>query len=274
MSTVAVLVIAGTGRPYLLAALSSLVSQNFGDWEAVVVECCADPTATQMVHECVAKIADERIRLVNYPDDRSYPPRAAKKWNFALTQCTAPLVAFLDDDDAKGDGWLEAMCRPLLESPELATTISWGRVIDKNGNVGGPVFGRPSLNLEVLTRPEFITTGQIVVRRTALAEIGAFDEDLLCSEDWDLALQLARFPWRYVDSVSCYKRDDVNNACYHPEVGGHTQNALRRIVSKHGLAPSTCEGCGSTAITFVRAVSGKGFRLWCGADCARRSLGE
>jgi glycosyltransferase involved in cell wall biosynthesis len=269
---VSILIIAGTGRPYLRAALDSLRQQDLSDWEALIIECCVNETDSDRVRATIAEVADDRMRLMDYPSERGYPPYASRKWNFGLKSCAAPLIAFLDDDDEKGPGWLSAMCAPLVAQEQLATTLSWGFNIDSAGAEHGRLFVKPSLSWQALTKPDFVTTGQVVVRRSIIDEISGFDEALACAEDWDLFLRLSKHPWHYVDSVQARKRDRCDNACYHPEVGGHTQEALRRIITKHNLAPDCCEGCGSTMITFVRAVPNKGFRLWCGADCARRRL--
>lgn len=262
---VSVLVIAGTGRPYLAAALRSLVEQDARDWEAVVLP-CAPSEDMPAVERQVAEVLDERVRVVSYDGPRGgFPPYASRKWNCALASARGSLVAFLDDDDMKDAGWLRAMTAPFALE-DLAATVCSGTCVDTVGARHGAVFGMPSLDRAALVeRCGFVTTGQLMVRRAVLNAIGGFDEALGCAEDYDLCIRLSDRPWLFVAQAKCLKRDSRDNACYHSDVSGHTQAALRRILQKIG-APETCRGCGggfaSPDEPFVWAVPDVGFRLW------------
>ena len=246
---ISVLVIAGTGRHYLSAALGSLVAQDMCEWEAIVVECCDTADDTAKIHAQIQEVHDDRIRLFPYDAERGWPPYASRKWNWALKRAAGSLVAFLDDDDMKGPGWLGAMCAPLVGDDSIDVTLCRGRTIDKDGNEIGPFFGHPSLDYNVLLTPSPITTGQLVIRRRTLKDVGGFDGDLPCSEDWDLCLRLSKYSWRYIEHVVMMHRVNVDNACYHPTVDHFTKEALRTIIFKHGLAMDRCWRCGASKDT-------------------------
>ena len=265
-STVSVLTIKGTGRPYLSSALRSLVNQDLREWESVVIDSCSKPEDSLMVARQVAEVADDRVKILRYDGPGGFPPYASKKWNFGISRSVGGLIAFLDSDDMKGPGWLSAMCGPLIADKSLSATLSSGHVIDSAGTIRSGLFREPSLDLAYLLGPNFVTTGQIVVRRSVIEAMGGFDESLGCSEDWEFCLRLSKMSWRHVDGIKCLKRETGDNACYHPNVVEYTQDVLRRIISKHGIAPGSCHECGKRFpegyAPFVWAVAGLGFRLW------------
>ncbi len=208
---VSILVIAGTGRPYLESALRSLVSQDVGNWEAIVLECCEHDYDRKNVLDQVEKVSDSRVRVVRYDGAYGFPPFASKKWNFGLRYTNGELIGFLDDDDMKEQDWLRRMSYPFNDA-SLSTTICGGYVVDKYGVRQGRLFGEPSFDRAVLLLPNFTSTGQMIVRRSTIDDIGGFDESLGCAEDWDFCIMLSNFPWKYVDGVSCLKRDSVNTS--------------------------------------------------------------
>lgn len=278
---VSVLVIAGTGRPYLGAALGSLVAQDMPDWEAIVVECCDEVADTAIVNQQLEPFAtDSRVKVVRSYGHPTYPPYASRKWNRALEAAAAPFVAWLDDDDCKEPNWISAMVAPLCARETVGATVCGGVCIDGNGVRHKAAFGQPSLDYGDLVAAKFVTTGQMMVRRSVLEDVGGFDEALGCSEDWDFCLRLAAsgIGWVFVESTRCLKREGVGNAVYHREASTLTQSALRYIVGKHGWSsPTHCHGCGKpfgSELPFVRAVPGEGFKLWHHDGCSQRFFNE
>jgi glycosyltransferase involved in cell wall biosynthesis len=278
LPVISILIIAGTGRPFLYSAIKSLVDQSEQNWEAIIVEACESDLDSRHVYEQIAKFSDPRIRSVAYSGNRAFPPHAAEKWNFASSLARGRFLAFLDDDDMKGDGWLHAMCEPLVDNYDLAATLSHGLNIDNAGNVTGSLFGSPSLDYKTLVAPNFVTTGQVVIRHSIFDAMGGFDKNLVCAEDWEFYLRLSNYPWVVVPGVFCLKRDSVGNSCYHMNIVEFTQEALRRIIRVHSLAPEVCHGCKKSFDNeqpFVRAVPGLGFRFWHHAgDCVSTFFSE
>lgn len=237
LALISIIVIAGTGRPFLGEALQSLVQQGVKDWEVVVVDATVAAWDTETVRKQVSEVPDGRVRLARYlGSEVGFPPYASRKWNFGLRATTGDLVAFLDDDDMKGDDWLQNMSEPLVQNASLAATICRGVSIDDKSRQTGALPWDASLNRGSLLAGNFVTTGQILVRRSVFAEIDGFDEDLGCAEDFEMCLRLSALPWAYVGGSVSLKRDKVGNACYHPDVVHWTQIALRRIAEKHGVS--------------------------------------
>lgn len=233
MSLISVLLIAGTGRPYLADAIRSLTCQDLSDWEAIVVEACADAKDTENVFRQIEEVGDSRVRVLSYEGDRRFPPYAGRKWNVALAHATGSFVSFLDDDDLKEENWFSAMLAPFLADSKLVTTLCDVISIDVFGNKQG-VMGA-SLDQKALLTPHFVTTGQMMIRRDVLQALGGFDAELPCSEDYDLALRLSVYPWVNVRTVNSLKRDGDRNASCHEDVIMYTRNALARIAKTRKL---------------------------------------
>lgn len=279
MPDISFIVLAGVDRPvYLKHALTSLLMQTSSDWEAIVVDACRDLKVFNSVCQTVVSYGDDRLKYVCYPKDEGvYPPYASRKWNFGIAQSSAPLIAWLDDDDKKQSTFVEEMTKPFREDPALDVAVCGGLLFDDGGGILGPAFGRPELTREALVNAKFITTGQMVVRRTAHDAISGFDEVLGCAEDYDYCLRLAGRRWRHIDGTTCLKRHSNDSASASPLVSGHTQVALRRIVVNQGIAEEICRYCSTSLVGiggFVRFSPGEGFRLFCGPHCAAPFFGE
>jgi GT2 family glycosyltransferase len=275
LTTVSVIVVVGREPTYLAFALSTLIGQDFSSWEAIIVDCCLLEEESVRVRTCVEQIADPRIRIVHYTHDDGTSLYISRKWNFGIAAACGDLIAWMDDDDGKGPGWLTAMCAP-FSNPLLAVTSSDGRMMDGDGNLSGVVFSSPADLNRIADDPAatFITTGQMVVRKSVFLQIGGFDEELACSEDFDLVLRICREPCLFIPSVLSWKRSG-GVSMNHARVGGDTQEALRRIVRKNKLADELCLHCKtafSDLFPYVAFVPKKvGF--FHGPPCTKKYLG-
>jgi len=86
--------------PLLVEALNSVIGQTFERWEAIVVDDCSDPAVDL---EFLRKTFGSRVRGIRHPLCRG---GAAAK-NTGIDAASAPVVAFLDDDDLYTPTYLE-----------------------------------------------------------------------------------------------------------------------------------------------------------------------
>lgn len=127
--------------------------------------------------------------------DRSKGPAAAR--NAGLAVCTTDLVAFLDSDVVPRKGWLEALlghfCDPAvaLVAPRIVALYQSDSVVARYEAV------RSSLDLGLREAPvvpfgtvSYVPSAAIICRRSALLEVGGFDESLVSGEDVDLCWRL------------------------------------------------------------------------------------
>lgn len=180
----AVDVIVATNRntPFLTEALRSVVAQSHTNWHLFVVDYGAPDTAA--LEATVRQVAPGAVVI-----RENAGPSAAR--NRGVSLGSAPVVAFLDDDDVWRSSRLESLIAALREAPDAVGAHSGARVIDSEGHVIGrraPTDGsRESMLSGEVPIPSLVT---LAVRRAAFERARGFDETLRWAEDDGLILDL------------------------------------------------------------------------------------
>ncbi len=136
------------------------------------------------------------VEVIRHPRARG----AAAARNTGLAACTTDFVAFLDSDVVPRRGWMEALlghfCDPAValaaprivglgRSEELVARYEAVRSSLDLGDREAPVVPYGSVS--------YVPSAAIICRRSALIEVGGFDETLSAGEDVDLC-------WRLLDA--------------------------------------------------------------------------
>ena len=171
---------------FLGAALNSIRSQTFYDWEVIVVNNFSEDDTIALVES----YDDPRIRLVNFANNGVIG--AARNYGLSLSQ--APWVAFLDSDDLWYPKKLEYSLNKLDQGYDLVCHAElWV----------GPGEKKRILRYGPETRAEYdsllfegncISTSAVVVKRKFLDQVGMFSDkaEFVTAEDYDLWLKLAK----------------------------------------------------------------------------------
>ncbi|WP_249124783.1 mycofactocin biosynthesis glycosyltransferase MftF [Saccharopolyspora erythraea] len=127
--------------------------------------------------------------------DRPRGAAAARNtgWRLASTE----LVAFLDSDITPEPGWLEAIL-PQFGDPQVVAVAprvrsqrtGWSPAERYEADFSRLDMGDGPAPVRPLSRVSYVPTAALVVRRSALADVAGFDEELRFGEDVDLVWRL------------------------------------------------------------------------------------
>jgi len=173
----------------LRRAIESVLVQTFTDYELIVV----DDGSTDDTEEILRGFSDRRMRVVR-SDVNQGAPQAR---NMGIEAARGEWVAFLDSDDEWLPQRLEVQMDLLARQSPGQAAVGYclcqvhecltGKVSQPQETLAeGDVFE----HLLGGRRPK--TTSAFIVRRSALLDIGGFDEDLSSGQDIDLLLRLSQ----------------------------------------------------------------------------------
>lgn len=189
-------------QAWLGETLDSIASQNFDDYEVIVID-DGSTDASLRVAEERESVSDGRIRVVSIGN--SGVPTAR---NVGMAQAHGDYFAFLDSDDAWLPGHLEKAMAAFEHDPDLGLVHANIERVDPHGrHLEVPVrhWHECDEPFETIAlRHEHVACSTAVVSRSAIEAVGDFDERFtgLGCEDRDLWLRIAdRFRIRYLDHI-------------------------------------------------------------------------
>jgi GT2 family glycosyltransferase len=210
--SVTALVLSYEGKALLDEVLPSLLAQTYPNLAVTVVDNGSTDGTEEHVRERWPQVGVLRL-------ERNVGVAAAL--NRGIESATGELVALLNNDIELNPHWLERLVAAVIEHPEAASVsgkmlrFAQRDVIDAAGdgmrwsgaafNRGGgePDRGQWERDEEVFSA----CAGAALYRRSALREVGPFDEDFFAyleDIDWGLRAQLLGFRSRYVPGAVGY----------------------------------------------------------------------
>lgn len=212
--------------------LASIFEQTYADYEVLVV----DDGSDDGTYETLASYGD-RIRYL-----RIQHAGASVARNAGMALARGDTVAFLDSDDRWTPTFLEKMTAALTAAPGAGFAYCDYAMFSRDGPVQ-PVCLAPDekINGDIfpkLLEGAFVCTGSLLIRRSALQQIGGFDPGLRIVHDWDLWLRLAhRYDAVYVDEPLLRIRRHAENLS-HDAVRIYVEN-LRVLGTLEARFPHT-----------------------------------
>ncbi|MGN6258040.1 MAG: glycosyltransferase family 2 protein [Solirubrobacterales bacterium] len=169
---------------YLGEAIESVLAQSYPELELIVVDDGSDDNS----YEVAARYPG--VRRLRQPNSGVAAAR-----NRGLGESEGAYVVFLDADDRLLPNALAAGMRELLAAPEAAFAAGRPRDIGRTGEVireaAQPLVSRDHY-LKLLEECFIWSGSSLVYRRPPLEAVGAFNEDRVAADDYELYLKLAR----------------------------------------------------------------------------------
>ena len=165
-------------------AIRGILSQTFTDFELIIL----NDGSTDDTEARILSFDDKRIRYFSL--DHAGLPKAL---NYGVAQAKSEIIVRHDSDDWSEPDRFALQVAHLEEDSDLTLIASAHNVVD----VGGELLGyKPTaiddLSLKkMLTRRSPFCHGSVAMRKSALAEVGGYNEAMLYSQDYDLWLRMA-----------------------------------------------------------------------------------
>ena len=173
----------------LVLAVRSALLQGDAIREVLVVDDNRDPDDEGKVQALLASIGDPRLV---YLRNRGKPGGSSSR-NVAIRQASAPMLAFLDDDDqwlpGKIDSQLAAMTPDMvgIDCGYVEYDETWGLMLEVRGEA------RLRSQKDLLAGYCPTSTSLVILRRDVALQAGLFDEALASFEDYDFWVRCAAF---------------------------------------------------------------------------------
>jgi glycosyltransferase involved in cell wall biosynthesis len=237
MATVDVIIPSFNAAKYLPAAIESVISQTFDDWQILLV----DDGSIDNTAEVVVPFLDRLGSKIKYIQQENRGVSAAR--NTGILASTAEFLALLDADDVWLPCRLSESLKVLAERPKAGLSYGLIRNIDPEGRLGSPWAGNLT-NAEghiaphIYMRTAELPSPTITLRRKCIDEVGKFDESLRVTEDRDLWLRIAlRYEVAFVPMVLALYRVSPSSLSTDPK---QMLQAQLKFIHKHYGA----DGCG------------------------------
>lgn len=184
---VSVVVPAYNAERTLVATLESVLAQTLQDLEVIVV----DDGSTDRTGALGAEILDPRVQVITKPNSGASAAR-----NAGVAAAKGTYVAFLDADDLWLPEKLQKQIAFLEANPSVRAVQTGVYMVDDKLEIQSarPCSPWGDALFDVLmfkNLPAFPSS--VVFERLGLEEIGGWDESLVILEDWNLAIEAARY---------------------------------------------------------------------------------
>jgi glycosyltransferase involved in cell wall biosynthesis len=236
---ISVLMSVYNGEKYLSEAVDSILSQSFRDFEFIVIDDGSTDRSKRILEKYAAK--DPRIRLVSR-ENRGI----SKSANEGLALARGEFIARMDADDVSLPGRFVEQVAFLKKNPDYVAVGCGVMVTDCDLRPLGlrwELLDHPTIESELLSgNGGALTQPSTMIRKSALLQIGGYDERLPNAEDLDIFIRLSEIGLlANLESVLLLYRK-------HPASDNHTRHGtwqatksliIRETIERRGAASFT-----------------------------------
>jgi len=216
VSKVAILLAVYNGDAYLDAALESVCSQSYKDWELVVVENGSTDGTFSILEKWASK--DSRIQIHSLPEKGKN-----KAFNYAYSKSKADFVCFVAADDVLHTDSIAKRLAPLLADQDINFTTCLLQTISGDEKFNGLIFPKNR------NSPNY-SGGSIFFSNALAAKVFPIPEHLPNEDVWT-ALHLKHFgKGKHINACLYYYRiHGANSYGYHVDFATKRKGFLVRL---------------------------------------------
>lgn len=200
-----IIIPAYNAESFLARTVDSVLAQRSGDWDLTIVDDGSRDQTGSIADRFAA--GDSRVRVIHQQNRGLAHARNA---GLAASDERNPLALFLDADDLLDPDALSALSAVLDSDPTAGAAHGAARLIDENGapldipdasarrsapsgSKLVPVPPTQPTTHAMLAVDNFIqSAGAVLIRKTAIAAVGLFDQSIAGSADHDMWFRLTR----------------------------------------------------------------------------------
>ncbi len=181
----------------LLKSINSVLEQTYSNIELIIV----DDASTDNTRELVESIKDDRVRYICLSQNMG----AAGARNEGVKAATSNVIAFHDSDDVWRPDKLEKQMDYLKKNPEYVMVYCAYQYHKEDMTLRMPpekCEGTEGCIFPWLLIRNTIGTPTVVMKKDVFMELGGFNSNLRCLEDWEFAVRLSeKHSIGYVDEI-------------------------------------------------------------------------
>ena len=219
------------GEKYLRKSIESVLNQTFTEFEFIIV----NDGSTDSSPEIIESYDDERIRLINNKENIGL----TKSLNKALKKARGEYIARQDADDISSPSRL-ALQHEFIEKNHGVALLGTGiYVIDEEGKELEKRIMPPNPKKSLLKGNRLIH-GSVMFRKSVIDELGAYNEILKYSQDYELWLRISKKYGVRNLAAPLYKLRLHSGSILSKKVGEQQMYAvLARKIAMHKLKEET-----------------------------------
>lgn len=189
---------------FLNEALASLATQNYSNWEAIVVNDGSTDNTPEVADIWCKK--DSRIKFISTSNNGLSASR-----NKGIELSSGQYIAFLDADDKYEVTHLESMSKVLNDGFDIVFS-GYSYFIDKHPHCHTVNLNK-NLQFEQILKGNMVPPVSVALKKSVLLHTGGFDISLNSAEDWDLWIRCYKLNARFgvSDSATAFYRISSNS---------------------------------------------------------------
>jgi len=173
--------------PFLYEAVSSVLEQEFKDWEMIIVLDRPSPELLIIAEQITRN--DNRLKFLISPGNG-----IVDALNFGIENANGRLIARLDSDDVMEVNRLNAQVKKFADNDAICCVGSQMQLIDSNGKEIGRTF-YPCDSYQIKRTLEYqncIGHPAVMFKKESVKAIGGYRKALTGAEDYDLWIRLSK----------------------------------------------------------------------------------